>query len=276
MEIISKKIVYGGDVGNRFRLYFLGDVHLGAKMVDKQALGRDLRQIADDPERNLVMLMGDMGDYIERHDKRFESDLVDWDIIPPDNLDALPELVIKKLIQTFEPIKDQIIGLHSGNHGQKDKTTHKTLRYDQRVAEGLGVAYLGYSAITSLKFEHSSGGAKRTVNIHSHHGYQGSRRSGGLINTLELEGAYYPTCDIIVRGHSHQLFGHRFSSIVPDQRNKTVRYRDRIVGHTGSYLRTLGREETYSERAGFRPSPVGCLKVWIVLNDESYELYCGE
>lgn len=277
MRINTHNFRYGGDIGDRFRLYFLGDIHLGSKLCDKEALERDLEEIASDPDRNMVICMGDMGDYIDRHDRRFDPNTMDWDLLDPDDMDRIPAQIKEALLDYFTPLRDQIIGWHEGNHGHRNKSTGNLDRWDQLVAMDLGVPFLGYSGFTMLKFEHERGGDRRTIQVHSAHGWQGGRSSGAKVNRLEKEMGYWPSADIMVRGHSHQLFSHRFVIQMPNQRGTDLVTRDRIVGHTGTYLRTNAvGVSSYSERKGYRPIPIGCLKTWIKITRRGYKIWAGE
>lgn len=275
MIINRRKLMYGAGLGTRFTLYLMGDWHLGNRMVDLRLLKSDLQELKDDPNA-LVLLMGDLGEFITPKDKRWDSETVDESIIPMSKLDQMHIQILEYAEGLLTEIGSKIIGIHGGNHGLRDKSSGMMTRYEALLAKMLNVPYLGYSSFTDLCFERVGGGARRTITIHGHHGWQGSRRPGSLVNQLQLEKAVFPTADIIARGHSHHLGAWRFRAVVPSHNNREPREKDWVGVCTGSYLRGLGNVETYSERAGLAPTPTGCPRVQILLTDESFRLRVTE
>lgn len=277
MKLISHAFKYDGE-DSRHEIFFLGDIHLGAKLCHKKRLMHDLREVQQgDPETTHLVLMGDLGDYINRADKRFDEEEIDPEVINLYSGADPNEQTLDSLTDLLTPVKPYIRCILRGNHDQQNKVTNLWERYDRKLAErhylNLPHLYGGYSAFVRWQFEHRSGGRKRAVVSHVHHGWQGGRTKGAKVNGLEKEISQYPGCDIIMRGHSHDLFVVPFDGLVPNQRFDDLKASRTLVGHTGTYLRTASIDtEGYAERSGYRAAAIGCIRVTVEVTEDGFSL----
>lgn len=279
MRIVNHRFKYGSKNNNTFRLYFLGDVHAGNILCDKERLREDIREIVDyGPEKAGVIIMGDMGDYVGPDDFRYDPAIVDPEIIDVRSSMGPEMQTVDWLKEELSPMKDQILAMLGGNHGLKNKKTNRYERWDWMLAGKMGLEdlYLGYSGFVRLQFEAERGGSKRSILSHVHHGWQGGRTKGAKVNQLQKDIGAFPDCDFIVRGHSHNLIATSFQKTTINQRGTEIVHKKTIVGHSGSYLKTFEEGlESYSERAGFFPEHNGCLKTWIRFDREGYDIFAG-
>lgn len=279
MHLIKHQYEYGKSLGMTHELYFLGDIHLGAKLCHKKALAKDLREIASkDPRTTHLILMGDQGDYINRADWRFDEEAIDPDVINLYSGVDPNEQTLDALVEYLAPVKPYIRCILRGNHGEKDKASGLWTRYDRKLADrhylDLPHLYGGYSALIRFQFTWKGAtGAKRTVMAHVHHGWQGGRKDGAMVNQMDIERKDFRSCDLVIRGHSHKLFWHPFPGIEGNQHHTDLKSYHVGTGHSGTYLRTFDvGTESYSEKAGYSPTLIGCLRVAVTMTNDGFEL----
>jgi UDP-2,3-diacylglucosamine pyrophosphatase LpxH len=278
MHLIKHQHEYGKSLGSTHRLYFLGDVHLGAKLCHRKAFEADLAEIeSQDPRTTHLFLMGDMGDYINRADWRFDEEAIDPEIINLYSGVDPNEQTLDALTQYLEPVKPYIRVILRGNHGEKDKASGLWTRYDRKLADrhylDMPHLYGGYSALVRQTFVwKGTTGAKRSILTHVHHGWQAGRKSGNKVNQMDIERKDFRSCDLLMRGHSHDLFWHQFPGIEPNQQMTDLKSYYVGCGHTGTYLRTFDvGTESYSEKAGYSPTNIGCLRVEVTMTHDGFE-----
>ncbi|MHC4278443.1 MAG: hypothetical protein ACYSTI_14165, partial [Planctomycetota bacterium] len=137
MKILNHKLTYGPKTNdNNYKIFFLGDTHLGNIAVDKAALRNDIAEIvAWGPERAGVVLMGDMGDYISPFgDRRFDQSNVDPQVIDLHSPVSTAMQTVEYLVDLFEPLQEQVLAILGGNHGLQNKADGEYTRWDQRFA----------------------------------------------------------------------------------------------------------------------------------------------
>lgn len=247
--------------GDEFTLWPISDTHLGAADTDEDALRRHVAEIQADPMARWIFL-GDVGDLIDHRDKRFHPGM--WPQRYQDAMFAeggIPTEVVEHAVEIFAPIRDKCWVWLSGNH---ERTIRN--RYDREIgseiAGRLGVEYLGYGGFLKVDFSYvnqspsSKGETYSPLIFDLHHGWQGGRRSGAKVNSMELD-LGMSDADIILRGHSHDKVAHRFDSFQIGA--KYALNWPRIVAHCGTYK--LGRtdhpkngelHDTWEVTRGFR------------------------
>ncbi len=253
--------------GDEFRLYGLGDLHLGCPTVDEKALRALVRRIADDPHAHWIG-MGDYGDLIDARDKRFGFLPIDqryWDAQTAPG--GIPAETTAHVVEVLEPIRDRCLGLLEGNH---ETSVYARTNYSllTAMAEALRLQHLilGYEGFVVWPFARKHDGASKAngagafaVTIQAAHGAAAPRRSGSLYNNAEVLKSRYPSADIIFRGHGHQKVGAVYDAVVPGHRH--VRPRPWAYCMTGTFKR--GRYEdkpgdaptsTYEARKDFFPT----------------------
>lgn len=182
---------------------------------------------------------------------------------------GIPSETVAHVAELIEPIKDRVIGMLEGNHETAIRK-YMDRSIASEIAKELGISgkLLGYQGFVQWAFKRRSVGPKTSssacVIIHAHHGYQGGRRSGALINESQLEKSRYPSADIIMRGHAHQRLGNVFDAVVPGRYH--VRDAPWAYVCTGTYK--LGRvdttineahHDTWEATKGFHPKSRGRL-----------------
>lgn len=77
----------------------------------------------------------------------------------------------------------------------------------------------------------------------------------------------------VITGNSHSLFCNKTIRIGPNAQNTKLIKKEVLVGHTGSFLSTyVSDNTTYAEDQDYAPSPIGTLKIFVELNNGSYDL----
>lgn len=223
-----------------------GDVHYGSPACDITTFSGMLKWA--EKEDNLYLIgMGDLFDCILADDKRYDAS-------QEKGVSFLKHYEIMKGM--LEPVRNKIIGLHSGNH---EFTLSKKGYGDpvESICERLGVSYMGYSAFTQLvtKRRFLKGTESNAVVIYSHHGWFAGRKMGGKINNI-TDLALHWDADIYLAGHSHDLFGVRKVKVDYNGARKL------IFCNTGTFLKTAEWDATtYSERAGYPPTKLGIARI---------------
>lgn len=256
-----------------FRLYPIGDTHLGARLSDEIALKATVNNIKDDPNARWIG-MGDYTDSIGRNvgDKRSaESGLAPW---------LLGEMKIyerqrDRFKEFFTPIADKCIGMLTGNH-ETAALRHQGVDMYYALAEHIQNAAghsvplaLGYLGFVKLRFRYLSDNSKvrETRNggmssapftIVAHHGWGGGRKAGAKALKLEDMTRMYDA-DIYLMGHVHFELPLKGNRIAMNQSGKLIEKRW-VSLMTGTYLRghSLNDEyPTYAEEAGYPPTTIG-------------------
>jgi UDP-2,3-diacylglucosamine pyrophosphatase LpxH len=181
--------------GDEIKIKPLMDLHKGAKTCDKKAFKE---YIKDRDEKTYFLTNGDLWDMIFFNDKRFRPsghDLTDSD-------DAIDQ-EIDEMAHDLDEIKDRIIAIGTGNH---EDTVTKLCHTNpsKRLADKLGVPYMGYSWWLRLSLT-EDGSRGRTVDFFLTHGFGGGTRTEGGSITKYSRFADRFLCDVMIVGHDHRL-----------------------------------------------------------------------
>lgn len=251
---------------NEFYVAMLGDIHGGNPACDEKKL---LRHVAAMPENAMVIIMGDVMEWIDFKDKRFDMSSIhprfyyDMDRIHLAQTEWIADEVLA-------PIADRIILWHDGNHEVK---LHPTYAPGYEVCRRLGILdrYCGMQeGMTRIRFVHEAGGKARVLRVNTHHGWQAGRMAGAKHNELGKMLSYIGA-DIVVRGHSHELFATPAHPRIEGNKDWTrLIERKRYTGMSGSYFRSrMEGQCSYAERAQYPPLPTGHVRYRVELRDES-------
>lgn len=263
---------------NKFPLIFLGDLHLGSPNCDYKLLEEHIQRIAD-MENAMVFLMGDQAEWITLKDNRFRPSQIDKRFLT--RLEDLPMAYLDYLESLLAPIAHMIEIVHDGNHensmfpslypgaeltARLRKVVEKTwgpIVAQQKLRYSPGEAY------TKISWKQPNNGHYRSVMINTAHGWQAGRQPGAKHNSMSQMFSWIGA-DIIMRGHSHELFAEPGPPReVPNQQMTKLHTITTVCGMTGSYLKTreVSERPSYSENAGYRPIERGHVQVHIELND---------
>lgn len=271
MQIIADRIKGGGKAGDKKRIYFLGDTHIGNIACHKALLERMVRQIADDPD-GLCILMGDIVDAVAVRDKRFMES-----VLAPEVRDGRRDDIINRQIEMASellmPMKGKIVCALIGNHEEKivEIASADPMRI---IAWNLNAPYkAAYCAYLRLAWAETKGHTW-ACNIVVHHGAGGGSLIGAKANRVERRAGYFPSADIVASGHVHARL-YDPNHITLDARQKAHGDGMELVEHvthcflTGSTLKGYDHNATgslYTERADLMPCALGGMYAEIQLH----------
>lgn len=261
MRAIVREIDYGSRSDYVDIVPFF-DVHLGNAACDESLLKRTVRKVGDDP--NCFWIGGgDLGDFINRKDKRHrETAIASW----LHGIDDIATTTKNRIVDTFKPIKNKCLGLLRGNHEATILKHHEVDIY-AALLDGLRIDHktplmLGWQGFIVLKLRRLSNGQRGstwTVKIYAHHGYGGGRLEGGHALTL---GRIFKDfdCDIALMGHRHvrQVLSRVQVGVT---RNGKVENRYQVGAMCGSFLKSYSEDEVYPEEKGLPAQPLGSIRV---------------
>jgi len=225
--------------GERLSLVPLGDFHIGSPICDLEFVVETIDWIKN---MDNVRVIG-MGDYINNEHESFGVGSLYEQTMPP-------EEQVKLLKKLFMPIKDKILGIHSGNHERR--TWRETgIDITRLIASDLGVPYLKWYAMHKIRV------GKFNYVIFSTHGSTGARTSGGKINALKRFQINWEA-DLYLMGHVHSKEASVEEVRYVDTRNKCIKSRKKLfvtTGHSTNY------EDGYAEFKNLKPSKKGFARI---------------
>ena len=267
--------VYTESRSETYRLYYLTDMHVGARACDEALLQAYIQRIAAD-EHALWIGGGDYLDAITRRgDKRYIEDvLAPWLWGRPDVMGAQRDY----WIEMMRPIAGKCIGLVRGNHERAAERYYDRDIYGELVAAIAGAQdrdphdlALGVQGFVVLKFRRTYGkaggktgyGGTRQVVAYCHHGYGGGRLPGGHALTLGRALGDYE-CDLALMGHRHQMQAVNKQIAAPGRHGGGAVVCNRwglFCGHFLNAYVTPSTEttlvDTYAEEIGLPPAQLG-------------------
>jgi len=257
MRIITKQF----PPAEEYKLSFLGDWHLGTAACDESYIQSSIAKIAEEPNHYIIG-MGDYGDFIHTRDKRYNEDVISRELLAADNLFTWQ---VEKITGFFEPVRDRVLCLLTGNHELTGKKFYYTNPVDV-VSYNLEVPHLGYSGFVRLKFtEHTM---RRVITVFVHHGYGAGRTSGAKINKVHAFAQDYDA-DIYAMGHVHEVHSSTKPILGVSRNGKRLVAKNKHFLITGSALkahlpdRLDSSGTTYVEQAAFPPVAIGHVEVSI-------------
>ena len=187
------------------RVYAIGDVHVGSREFNEQAVRRKIQIIADDPNA-AVCLCGDLGDYGLKNSKTnvYQETMS-------------PEVQQKYIYELFEPIKDKIAAAVPGNHEERiTKEVGLCPLYDLCVLWGIPEVYRENVAITKYMF----GSAEHRNQI----SFVGITTHGTTRNKHKKFIACFDGIDFAISGHTHTPEYSPHGKIRVDSRSAVARH----------------------------------------------------
>lgn len=219
----------GAPVPWSLRLILVGCGHIGAKAAEVQTF-KDHIDLAAEPNTYLLVL----GDVFENAiPSRGMGMMFEQALSPEDQLDEADRI--------FRPYKDKIVGACTSNHSRRtykevgidiDKQLYKRIGCRQSVYKGLqGVVVFGGKKIA---FAHGNG-------------------SGDNWNDALKLFKIYPTADIVITSHRHEMTSKWHGSYTLDAKGRRTKKFVRFV-RTGGLMgwAEYAQEELYSpQKPGF-------------------------
>lgn len=222
-------------------VFVVADYHYADPNSDKDAMRRDISEIASKPNAYCV-LAGDLMDCA------LKSSLGDVYT----NLSPMEELTA--CVEMFGPISHKIIGVVSGNHEARH---YKTNGVDMTllVAKQLGIESR-YSNDTALLFvrlgqDDSHAHHKRPIlyTIYLTHGTGGGRKEGSKIQRL-VDLSAIVDADIYIMGHTHLPATLKTSFARPSAANNSITFCQKLFVNAAAKLKYGG----YGDIGGYKPN----------------------
>ena len=261
---IGKLTVSPPSTNDWIDVFLMGDFHEGNCNFEEKALERAVAHIKKNAEENpytFVILMGDYCEYIvSSSDPR-------WDPVAIDSkykIRDLKNLAIKQneyLFSKLEPIKDIVVAMLIGNHGESFIKHNATDVYDDLAKRFPLAKKLGYVGYFGFKVENK--GRRRTQFIFAlNHGEGGGGKTIGYPeNKLYDLFAMEDQADYCIAAHMHKLIARSLKLRNPTKNLNQIKYRRRWLGCSGSFLSTYKvGNKNYFEHKGREPSDIGMLK----------------
>ena len=278
MEVVIRPIDHASRA-DKFRIYPLGDVHIGHKGCREDVFQEYVQKVAED-ESAYWIGMGDALDCVQRGDKRFEvAELPEW--IEVDDLTDIVAAQRDRFLALTEPIWHKCLGLLKGNHEDLICRRYERDVYRELVGavrtkapwqpeksgpmKGDVKMALGYEAIMRLTFRRHAGERVKAVNIDLflHHGAGGGRLKGAKALNLQRAGWAF-VVDAVIMGHTHDEVFEPVNRIGLSAGGRV--YNKRTMGMvSGTFLDTHCQDgAAYVERALYWPGSVGTghLEIW--------------
>lgn len=229
-------------------IYIFGDIHLGSNKCNTKEVMARVEQVKNDPNGYAILI----GDIINNSTKTSVGDCYSEPLSPMEQ--------ISLAVRIFEPIKDKILGVTTGNH---ERRSYKTDGLDimQFFCAQLGIAdkYDYAGCLLFIRFgrlnTRAKGGSHGSTHNHcytlymSHGDGQGGKTVGGKANGLQKRG-HVVDADIVVTGHTHQAIVFTEGAFKVDAQHSTVTQQVRTFVNIPS---GIGYEE-YAEIVGMTPS----------------------
>jgi hypothetical protein len=286
MELGGVQYILHGSRTDVFKLWAVGDLHLGNAACNKELIKRDLDAIEKDPYSFWIGL-GDYADYISAGDKRFDPTTISPELSIAD-MGRLGRRLGEQVRDAFGPIKHKCLGLLFGNHeksyfvGKEQEDLHswmcteldvKNLGYCAflDVAFVRGPEYVTPSLSRERPFEGKGSGYQLKKRVFVHHGCGHSATPGGKLNKLLQFMSAFPTADITAVAHVHDQTVKRMDALGANDDCTRLKVHKRIGLITGGYLEAYAVGITsYAERAGFFPTVMG--SVYVSIDPEKNEM----
>lgn len=269
------RTVYYPSRNSLIRLYYLTDLHIGARGCDETLLRAHVAAIASDPDAYWI----GGGDYIDgithTGDKRYDPEvLAEWCLGEKDVLGCQAAYAVDLL----KPIAARCLGMGSGNHEDMTDSQGRVVyreivagvaRAGGQSASDLAYGIGGFVILNTRRGNPDSHGNVWSMRIYCHHGTGGGALAGGHALRIErMLGSY--DCDLSLSGHVHRPVTASRTILMPGAHRKQAQERTAwaaiIPGYLSGSVQT--RKDgwpvnTYSERKQLPPQPLGTLPIII-------------
>ncbi len=264
MEVKEVKIPFGrSDV---FKVYPIGDEHIGTKHCHLMALQKKIKEIRDTPNTFWIG-MGDKCEFITPGDPRWDIDVIDTDIYHPDNI---AEDQSQTWLDLYSCIKHKCLGLLEGNHEDSIRK-HFHVDVQKNICKRLGVDNLGSSCF--IKFQFKRGTTPKNSHYQNYigaftHGAGCPVTDGAKINRLaSLMNSF--EADMVATGHHHDIKTLTKAYLTLQIKTLEIQQKVKVGAITGCWFKTYsqGVRASYSERKNYPPTTIGC-PVFIINPDK--------
>ncbi len=237
----------------KMKIEIFSDLHLGSKKCNYKLIQERVKAVQENEDTYAIIL----GDVMNNSTTSSVGDTYEEELTPMQQINLA--------IRTFEPIKDKILGICSGNHERRSyKTEGIDLLYFMASELGLADRYDYASCLLFVRLGHDKqhnkkGKGKRQIcyAIYMTHGDgQSGRTVGGKANGLAKRGQVV-NADIVITGHTHAPLSFRECCFSVDYANSCITKKEQLFVNASA---TLEYEE-YAELYGMRPSSIVSPKI---------------
>jgi hypothetical protein len=238
-------------------IWFIGDLHVGNKGFDERDLKTVIKKVKDD-EHARWFAMGDLAECINLNDPRFKLENIP--AVFHQHLENLPQVQVNYVCDLLEPIKNQCIGFHAGNHEEKILQHSKSIdpMFDYRILFPVITADLGRGdGGTRINFK--DGVHSNVIKVFTTHGYSSATTEGAKLNCLKKLAIGFPDFHIYAMGHVHSLGVHQDPALdIPERGDLKLIENERTFIHTGCYFKTYQEgHASYGEIRNYTPTRIG-------------------
>lgn len=242
----------------QIEIHPLADLHIGDSQCDYKSILERIEYIRKTPNAYCVL----DGDLMDTAIASSIGDTYSASLQPMEQL--------KHCVKLFEPIKDKILAVLSGNH---ENRVYKSDGIDMTeiMCGQLGIADR-YSPTTALLFirfgenkKHHKG-RKQMYTAYVRHGSGGGKREGSKLNAL-ADLASIVDADIYICGHTHTPIVMKQGFFRVSASNSSVAMVDKLYCNTCAWLNYGG----YGDRQGYKPASKCCPTIY--LNGLKHDMY---
>jgi len=247
-----KEVTIEYRMSDRFKIYTIGDEHIGTLYHDEDGLRAKIKEIKNDPLA-LWVGMGDKAEFITPSDPRWTFGVIpEW--LSADNIAEEQE---DRYCEMYDSIKGKCLGLLEGNHEDAIRI-HSHIDVQKNICKKLGVDSLGYSCFLILKFKRRHSNEVHTVRGFLTHGSGGGITKGAKLNRLQrLMDAF--EADFYAHGHVHDIITDVKPYLGLDSNNR-IKHKIKVGAMTGCWFRTYTQDvrASYGERKNYPATVIGC------------------
>lgn len=233
-------------------IHTFADLHIGDVHCDIEKIHERINAVKD-KENAFVILNGDI---CNNATKTSVSDSYAEEIPPMEQLE--------RFVSLFEPIKDKILAVTSGNH--ENRTYNKEgIDITAVACKQLGIEdkYVKTGALVFVKFGRGKRGgnnrvSKQLYTIYCTHGSGGGRKEGAKAIRL-ADMANIVDADVFIHSHTHLPMVMKQGFYRVDRLNGSVKKVDKLFVNTSAMLNYGG----YGEAFEFKPSSKDCPIIYL-------------
>ena len=227
----------------------IGDIHCDRKLINQRI------EYVKEKDNAYCILNGDICNWAT---KTSVSDIYSEQLSPMEQ--------IKEFVNIFEPIKDRILAVQSGNHEYRSYRTEGIDITELACGElGIRDRYSRTGSLLFIRFGEVSRGRKESAGtgkirkvcytLYALHGSGGGRKEGAKAIRL-ADMASIVDADVFLHSHTHlpMVFKQSFHRV--DIQNSCVGLVDKLFVNTASTLNYGGYAEQYEYKPSSKEAPI--------------------
>lgn len=232
-------------------IHIFADLHIGDSHCDIAGIKNRIETVKN--KENAYCILN--GDIINNATKTSVSDCYAEELSPMEQ--------IKRFVEVFEPIKDKIVAITSGNHENRTYTKEgiditflcaKQLGIEERYSKTGAIIFLrvGDKKVKTHKNQ------QVCYMIYSTHGSGGGRKEGAkAIRLADMSNII--DADIYIHSHTHLPMVMKEAYYRTDSKNSSFAIVDKLFVNTSAMLNYGGYGEAYE----FKPSSKDCPVIYL-------------